>query len=331
VIGSAVLAAVTLLSVQGCAPAAPADAVTHTAHDVSVPQAERVYHAYLAASDRAAAQGNQTHGLALVTGAQWAQVNGQYTALASAGTPVPRYKYGRPVFYVPALDDFPYWFVVAVPRQRVRSGHLAAPVNTLLLFERGKQTVPWTLSGSAVLEAKLPDIAMDGGYAIPVATTDAQLLLRPDVVGATQAAVADDGPSSPAAAVVGPGPYTTGLYAAQSAQAKAAKARGLQYTWLLEGAPFWQFGLRLADGGALVLYGMYLNTTTEHPNLVAGSPIPVPAGFGPLLAAPTEIGYHAVYANWTYQFAAIDPPATARNAKLQVIAAQGAPSFGHAY
>ena len=55
---------------------------------------------------------------------------------------------------------------------------------------------------------------------------------------------------------------------------------------------------------------MYLNTTTEHPNLVPGSPIPVPAAFTPLLAAPTEVGYHAVYANWTYQFAAIDPPAT---------------------
>ena len=80
-----------------------------------------------------------------------------------------------------------------------------------------------------------------------------------------------------------------------------------------------------------MLYGMYLNTTNEHANLVAGSPIPVPPAFTPLLAAPTEVGYHAVYANWTYEFAAIDPPATAHNAKLQVIAAQGAPSYGHAY
>ena len=61
---------------------------------------------------------------------------------------------------------------------------------------------------------------------------------------------------------------------------------------------------------------MYLNTTTEHPNLVSGSPIPVPAAFTPLLAAPSEVGYHAVYANWTYQFAAIDPPASAHGAKI---------------
>ena len=80
-----------------------------------------------------------------------------------------------------------------------------------------------------------------------------------------------------------------------------------------------------------MLYGMYLNTTNEHANLVAGSAIPVPPAFTPLLAAPTEVGYHAVYANWTYEFAAIDPPATTHNAKLQVIAAQGGPSYGHAY
>ena len=86
-----------------------------------------------------------------------------------------------------------------------------------------------------------------------------------------------------------------------------SRPRGLQYQWLLQGAPFAQFELRLADGGALVLYGMYLNTTNQHANLVAGSPIPVPPAFTPLLAAPTEVGYHAVYANWTYEFAAIDP------------------------
>ncbi len=38
-----------------------------------------------------------------------------------------------------------------------------------------------------------------------------------------------------------------------------------------------------------------------------------------------------MYVNWTYEFAAIDPPATTHNAKLQVIAAQGAPYYAHAY
>jgi hypothetical protein len=76
---------------------------------------------------------------------------------------------------------------------------------------------------------------------------------------------------------------------------------------------------------------MYLNTSNEHPNLVAGSPIAVPAEFKPMLAEPTEIGYHAVLASWAYQFAAIDPAATASNGKLEVIGSQRGPSFGHAY
>jgi hypothetical protein len=331
-IGSVALAAVTLLAAQGCAPAAPAaNAETPASHSLSLAAAESSYGSYLAASDAAAAAGDKTQGLSIVTAAQWAQVKAQYTALASVGAPVPRYQYGKPVFYVPALASYPQWFMVAVPRRTDTGGTLGPAVNTLLVFARAKKTLPWTLSGSAVLAQPLPAIARDSdGYAIDVATTDPSLLLRPDVVGATQAAVVDDGPASPAAAVVSDGPQTTGLYAAQSAQAAAQQAQGRQYQWLLQGAPFPQFELRLADGGALVLYGMYLDTSNEHPNLAAGSPVPVPTAAIPLLAVDTEIGFHAVWVNWTYEFAAIDPPATAHNAKLQVIASQGAPTYAHA-
>ncbi len=332
-IGSVALAAITLLATQGCAPAAPAaDAETPAIHSVSLVTAKDVYGSYLAASDAAAAAGDKTGALSIVTAAQWAQVNAQYTALASAGTPVPRYQYGKPTFYVPGLSTYPQWFMVAVPRRTDTGGKLGPAVNELMVFTRAKNRLLWTLSGTAVLAQPLPAIARDSnGYAIDVATTDPSLLLAPDVVGASQAAVVDDGPVSPAAAVVSNGPQTTGLYAAQSAQATAAQAQGLQYQWLLQGAPFPQFQLRLADGGALVLYGMYLDNTYEHPNLKAGAPIPVSPAMSALFAAPTEVGYHAVYANSTYQFAAIDPPATVHDAKLQVIAAQGGLYYAHAY
>ncbi len=316
----------------GCAPATSADAVTPASHSVSLAAAEAVYGSYLVASDAAAATGDKAQALSVVTSAQWAQVKGQYTALGTAGTPVPRYRYGKPTFYVPGLASYPQWFMVAVPRRTDTGGRLGPAVSTLLVFARTEKTVPWTLSGSAVLGQSLPAIALDSnGYATDVATTDPTLLLRPDVVGATQAAVVDDGPASPAAAVVSDGPQTSGLYAAQNAVAAAEQAKGLQYQWLLQGAAFPQVGLRLTDGGALVLYGMYLATSNEHPHLVAGSPIPVSPAFTALFALPNEIGYHAVYADWTYEFAAIDPPATAHGAKLQVIAAQGALSYAHAY
>jgi hypothetical protein len=321
----------TLLAVQGCAPATPAAAVTRADHSLSLSTAEATYRSYLAASDAAAAEGNKALGLSVVTATQWAQVKSQYTALASTGTPVPRYRYGTPVFYVPALAGYPQWFVVAVPRRTVTGGRLGAAVNTLMVFARAGKDLAWTLSGSAVLDQPLPAIARDrDGYAVDVSRIDPSLLLRPDVAGATQAAVVDDGPPSPAAAVVGAGPQTTGLYAAQTAWAHAKQAQGLQYQWLLEGAPYPQFELRTADGGALVLYGMYLNTTTQHPNLKAGSPIQVPPSISPQFVLPNEIGYHALWANWTYEFAAIDPPSTAADAKLQIIAWQGTPTYAHA-
>jgi hypothetical protein len=336
-IGAAALAAVTLLSAQGCAPAPEADALTRASHDVTFAGARTAYETYLKVSDAAAAADDKMSALSVVTSAQWAQTKGQYTALYSAGIAVPRYRYGTPVFYVPTLSGFPQWFVVAVTRTTVTGGKPGATASTLMLFAREKQTEDWTLSGTAVLGQPLPAIARDAdGYAVAESTTDSTLLLRPDVVGATQAAVVDDGPASPAAAVVAAGPQTTGLYAAQAARATAEHARGLQYEWLLQGAPYPQVGLRLADGGALVFYGMYLNTTNEHPSLAdgtptKGAPIPVPAAVTPLLTKPNEVGYHAVYANWVYQFAAIDPPASARDAKLDIIAWQSGPTYGHAY
>jgi hypothetical protein len=332
-IGTVALAAMTLLSVQGCAPAPDADADTPASHSVTFADARAAYQTYLDVSHGAAATGDAASALTVITSAQWAQTRSQYNSLVAAGTPVPRYQYGRPTFYVPALSGFPQWFMVAANRTTVTGGKPGATDSTLMLFAREKKTEDWTLSGTAVLSRPLPAIARNAdGYAVPVSSRDSSLLLRPDVVGATQAAVVDDGPSSPAAAVIAAGSLTTGLHVAQAARAAAAQRRGLQYQWLLQGAPYPQVGLRLAgSGGALIMYGMYLNTSTEHPNLVAGSPIGVPAEFKPMLAEPTEVGYHAVLANWAYQFAAIDPGATARGGKLEVIGSQRGPSFGHAY
>jgi len=323
----------TLLSVQGCAPAPDADADTPASHSVTFADARAAYQTYLNVSHVAAATGDEASALTVITAAQWVQTRSQYSALVSAGTPVPRYRYGTPAFYVPALSGFPQWFMVTASRTTVTSGEPGATDSTLMLFAREKATEDWALSGTAVLSRPLPAIARDAdGYAVPVSTRDSSLLLRPDVVGATQAAVVDDGPSSPARGVIAAGPLTTGLHAAQAARAAAEQRRGLQYQWLLQGAPFPQVGLRLAgSGSALIMYGMFLNTSNEHPNLVAGSPIPVPAEFTPMLAEPTEVGHHAVFANWAYQFVAIDPAATVHNGKLEVIGSQRGPSFGHAY
>lgn len=328
-----------MLSVQGCDVGTTAHAVTTSAHDVTVAEAQAAYQAYLTSADTSAQQGNSTTGLAATEDAEWLILHGQYAANTSSGIPVPRYQYGTPAFYVPAQGSgYPHWFVVSVPRRALGTSQ-DADATTLMLFEQPRSGSPWMLNGTAALAAgqQLPAVAIDNtGYAVAVSRHDSSLLVPPDVVGATQAAVVDDGPGSAAAAVVAPGPDTIDMYTRQSAYGQAQNAKNLSYSWLMQGATFPQFALRLSDGGALVLYGMYLNTTTEHKGahadspLPTGPPIPVPADFTPILVTPGQIGTHVVYANWTYQFAAYDPPATAKNGKLGVIAATGGPTYGKA-
>jgi hypothetical protein len=121
-IGAAALAAVTLLSVQGCAPALDAAADTPVSHSVTFADARAAYQSYLNVSNAAAAQGDEASALSVVTSAQWVQTKSQYAALVTAGTPVPRYRYGTPVYYVPALSGYPQWFVAAVNRTIVTGG-----------------------------------------------------------------------------------------------------------------------------------------------------------------------------------------------------------------
>jgi hypothetical protein len=331
------LAAVIALAAGGCSAAAGSAGAAGGTHKLTVAQAEKVYDSYVSASDSDAASGNAAQGLTRVAYAQWYVTKSQYLALSATGTPVPRYRYGQPAFYVPAQTGSREWFVVTVPRQEVLGRQLSATASTLMLFERPKPSLPWTVIGTAALEAALPALARDqDGYAVPVADDDTGVVLRPDALGATQAAVVDEGPANPAAAVVGEGPLTTGLYGSQAAQASSDQAQGLQYQWLLEGSSYPQFELKTADGGALVIYAMTLNTTTQHADTSSGKPssgfpISVPTAFVPLLGATNEVGYHEVITDWTYEYVAVDPPAGTQGAKVDVIGSGGGPTYGHAY
>jgi hypothetical protein len=329
VLGAAAVAAAVVLG--GCtSAAAPAKTSAGSAHSLSLEQARAAYDSYVTASTAAAKQGDAAQGLAIVADAQWSIVHAQYTAHSLAGVPVTQYSYGTPTFYVPALSGYPQWFMVEVPARTDTGGQLGAAVNTIMVFMRSSRSQPFTLDGSAVLDQPLPAIAHDSaGYAS--STTDQSLLLPPDIVGPSQAAVVDEGPTAPAATVIAAGAQTTALYAAQAAQGNSITAQGLNYQWLMEGASFAQYDLRTTDGGALVVYAMYLNTITEHPGNASGSPVSVPANFAPLVPASDRVGTRGVNANWTYEFAAVDPPQGAPGAKVEVIGGSGAPTYGHAY
>jgi hypothetical protein len=333
ILGSAALAVTAVALAAGCSAApAPAKAATSPAPGFTIAAAQAVYSTYVAHSTTAAKRGDAAAVLPLAGDMQWAMLHAEYTALTTTGTPVTQYSYGKPVFYVPALAEFPFWFRVEVPVRTETNGELGPAVSTLMVFQRYQATRDWTLNGSAVLNQPLPAIAHDSdGYAVALTDGDPGLLLQPDLVGATQAAVVDEGPAAPAATVIGTGPNTTGLYTTQNARGNSATAGGLNYQWLMQGASFAQYELQAASGGAVVLYSMYLNTVTEHPGNVSGPAIPLPAGFGPLVTTAAKTGVHGVDANWTYEFAAVDPPQSAHDAKVEIIGGTGVPTYGHRY
>ena len=325
------LAAVTLLSAQGCAPDAPADAATQASHSVSLAAAGTSTRTTSRPATRPRSKGTRRRRFRSSHPRNGRRSSPSTRPWPRRATPVPRYTYGTPVFYVPALSGFPQWFVVAVPRSTVSGGQPGPAVSTLMLFARDKKTVNWTLSGTAVLSQPLPKIALDGGYAIPVSTVDQSLLLRPDVAGATQAAVVDDGPSSPAAAVVGAGPQTTGLYASQAAQAAAQQRKGLQYRVAAA-------GVALPAGRAAAgrrRRARPLRHVPEHhqrapqpggrvahPGARRRRPDPDDARSGRVPRGVRQLGVPVRRDR---------PPATARGAKLQIIGWQSGPSYGHAY
>lgn len=334
----AVLAAATLLAVQGCDPGTPAQAAAPGHIVITAAQAQAVYQKVLQVSDDAAAAGAMATGLDVVTNAAWETTHAEYISMQSTGVPVPRYLYGTPRFFIPRLNAYPHWFVAAVPRRPVTGGGDpvtggGASVTSLMVFAQLTAHDSWALNGITDLAAgqPVPAITRDAqGYATALPTGDQSVVVQPNAAGAAQAAVVDEGPDSPAAALINAGPRTTGLYRQYSAQAATASSGQLDFGWQMQGTSYPSYALRTADGGAVVLYAMSLNLTTEHPNHVLGTAIPVPAAVQPLLPAG-QIAFHAFYVDETWEFAAIDPPSSAHGGKLTVIAASGGPTYVHAY
>lgn len=327
------LAVATTLATQGCDAGPAAQAATAAHPDLTVAQARAVYQSYLTSSDTAAAQGDSAADLSVVADAALLVAHAQYALRAATGAPVKRYVYGTPTFYVPIVSGYPHWFVVEVPRRTLGSKPTSR-VNTLMVFGESKPTDAWTLDGAAALlpGQTLPAIATDAkGYAISLSPNQQGLLLQPNVVGGTQAAVVDEGPEHPAANLVAPGSQTTDLYSQQAAIGSGT-AKDLLYSWVLEGSPFPLFALRTTSGAALVIYGMYLNTELAYLNKGVGAtaPLSVAANVRAVFTSPAEVASRAVYTTWTYEFAAIDPPANESNGKATVIAATSAITSAHA-
>jgi hypothetical protein len=322
-----------LVSVQGCGINA---AATTEPIGPTPAAAKQVFNAYVTTEKVALADHNELLALSQTTDAAYSVMSGAFAIAAASGSAPPVQVYGQPTVYVPKLTAFPQWFMAAAPEHLATGG----PTRTVLMtFYRRSAAETWALSGSIQLNPGVaaPKVATDSaGYATSLSIFDKTVRVRPNVVGPLQATVADDGPSSPAAAAVATGPQTTGLYAANAAIGRQATARKQTYQWLLEGTPYPMFALRTTDGGALVYYTMYLNTQTgliKSPPKNSTDPlpnIPVPAEYQPLLLGSPHVVHRSLNADQDVQYAAIDPPSTSA-AKIQVIGAGGGPVYAHGY
>jgi hypothetical protein len=358
------LAVTAALAVAGCTSATAgttaSSADTGGAPVLTQTQAGQVFDAYVAASNRAAATDDGKLALSVVTGAQQSLVSATLKSQAASSTSgdtsaysstlsiklaLGQYAYGTPTFYLPEPAGYPRFFVADVTRTlavkgvgkdaTVSAGGAQVPVDgqALMVFEQSAAAGPWQLASVAQFPSgtTLPGLATDkNGYIPQVPLTSTELLAQPYATGPLQAAVVDDGPASAAAKAVAAGPLTTGLYQAARDRADSGLEvpAGDVYQWSMEGTPYPAFALRTADGGALVLYAMYLNSTVAVPGyfddaspIEPGAPIKVPLDALPLLPSGQSSPRIKLEAQSLFSFAAIDPLAT--SSKITVLAIGG--------
>ena len=368
---AAALAAVGCASATAGTRATSAAAADHGTTSLTTAQARQVFGTYVATTAKAIRTDNDSLALSVVTGAQRAVVSaaakshgghifsvgfstgsGAYTTIPGFGPVLGPYTYGTPTFYLPEPAGYPRFFVADAtralkgfsPADRLASLIAGAQVpldgQVLMVFEQSSASSSWLLASTSQLPvgATVPRLATDkNGYVPQVPLTSTGLLAQPYATGPLQAAVVDDGPTSAAAKAVAAGSLTTSLYAdARSGSGSGLQApRGDIYQWAMQGTAYPAFALRTADGGALVLYAMYLNNTVAVPSYIdkanpitPGPRIEIPPDLESLLPNDQPNPTVELESQQTLSFAAIDPPAGA--SKIQVIAIGGGLNYATA-
>jgi hypothetical protein len=318
---------------------------------LTLADARAAYATYIATSDLAARTGDESLALSVLTGAASDMLSTDYKIAHASQLKPPYtwYRYGTPTYYLLAAAGDPEYFVVSVTRSPVTgttsmvasaqdtAGDVQVPASgtVLMLFEKPAAGDAWHVASISELTPgeHVPALATDDRGYVTVDKMDVAgtQLVRPALTPPLQASVVDDGPASPAAQAVATGPLTTGLYEIGATSARGiAPPPGDVYQWLLEGANGGRLSLATADGGSLVLYTMYLNLIVQTKSalnqdvpVVPGPPITVPAYVKPLLSATQWAPTTRLETQDVLTFAAIDPPATDKSAKISVIAVGG--------
>ncbi|SNS88326.1 hypothetical protein SAMN05443665_1011118 [Actinomadura meyerae] len=306
---------VLALAVAGCsqdkAVARPEAGVPETSPPAPVPLtpqvAERAFRTYVTDEDVARAAGDERLALTWTSDGQSQLTAAEFRKAAYDGDPVRRFVYGKPRMYVPKLKDgfFPQWFLVSVDRSVL--GKDKSKRRVLMAFILREPSDHWKLTLAAPLQkkAKEPKVAIgEDGYAEALASDDESLLIRPRDVGGIQATIAAEGGGSVAAKVMASNAVTTGFYKDARRAKKKAKKDDLTLQVVYTATPFPYFGLRTKNGGGLVVYSLFRNTSLIAE--AAGAPKPeIPEDAEHLLDGTVE--GNQVDTTSTLHFAAFDP------------------------
>jgi voltage-gated potassium channel Kch len=157
----------------------------------------------------------------------------------------------NPVLFVPKLDAFPKWFLVAAME---RAGPQGKPHQVLMIFTRSGPEAAWRLANKTITSAQLPKIATDGqGYAIAVSAEQPP--------GRVAVPLGDLATTHAAYLTTGTGPFADGPYTSEWRTERTAWARRLRGGGWRDTVTFGQtryppVALRTKDGGILAWYAV---------------------------------------------------------------------------
>jgi hypothetical protein len=321
-VASALALALTLAGAAGCSnghprtrPAAAVSSAgtTPPPEAVTPAMATAAFRSFVTNEDVARASGDERLALWWTSEGQSQLTAAAFRRAMAAGHPVPRYRYDSPVLYVPRLKpDGVQWFVARARRSTLDGKD---PQTVLMGFVRTKPTMRWRLSLATLLDKKQkpPKIAVDDqGYAKPLATFDANLLIPPRVVPSIQATLAEEGPGNVAAKVMATGEHTTDFYTADQKATKPKKGNGLKTDTVYSATSFPIFPLATTDGGGFVMYALSRDEVSTKSKKKPGR-VPIPKAATPFIDA--DLVHSQLDVAQMMQFATLVPPKHAKGAK----------------
>jgi hypothetical protein len=268
-------------------------------------QAQQVLAAYTTANNTANAQASDSLIATVETGSSLAIDQGIYRGQRASKSPgFPAFAPAGARYYIPLEDpaSYPHWFAVRVTNALVASPGTVTG-REYIVFTQDNPGGPWLDAIEPFLGKNIspPPMALDAnGYAKAVTAGSPGLALSPAAVSGATAVARDSGTGQPS---------TPGDLPIDRARAAVLKQlpQGSSAVTRHAGTSERVFGLRTADGGALLFYDVAARLTVTA---VAGSTlhldIPgwVSAGEGDSLAR----GANQIRLGYLEQFATYDPP-----------------------